>query len=155
MSKRNPWDRKRTVVLLALAIGLSRAAASSKAGISDRTLRRWCEEEAFAEAVEIAMGEGRAVYEQLIRDHGERDWRAAQAAYELIYFGGGRPKAEANAMVVISTPPPQPKELTEAEKQETLLHAAEVVRVLIEAVGQQRTLQIIANREQERRRTGL
>jgi hypothetical protein len=103
---RRPWDRQRTLVLLALATGHSRAAPSAKAGIADRTLRRWvADDEAFAEAIEVAMGEGRAVYEELLRAAGQKDWRAALAAYEVINLGGTRGnKAEATATLIVTAP---------------------------------------------------
>jgi hypothetical protein len=153
--RRKPWDRQRTTVLLALAAGLSRAAASSKAGVVDRTLRRWvAEDESFAEAVEVAMGEGRAVYEQLLREAGQKDWRAALAAYEVIYLGGRSGKAESNVAVMVTSAPPAPHQLTDEEKAATFAHAREVVRVLLGAVGPERTAEVIAKREQERRQIG-
>jgi hypothetical protein len=154
--KRSPWDRQRTLVLLALATGHSRAAASAKAGISDRTLRRWvAEDESFSEAVEVAMGEGRAVYEQLLREAGQKDWRAALAAYEVIYLGGTRGKAEAQAAaIVVTTPPPPARPLTAEETAATLVHARDAVRVLVGAVGIERAAEVIARREQQRRQIG-
>lgn len=102
---RQLWDRQRTTVLLALANGLSRAAAASRAGITDRTLRRWvADEPEFSEAVEIAMGAGRAMYEELLQAAGAKDWRAALAAYEVVYLGGMRAgKVQASAAVVVQT----------------------------------------------------
>ncbi len=153
MSGKGPsWDRQRTIVLLALAAGLSRAAASAKAGIADRTLRRWCEEESFSEAVEVAMGEGRAVYEELLKKAGEKDWRAAYAAYEAIYLGGRRrDTASASATVVFANAAPT-RELSDEEKEASFVRARDVVRILVRAVGPERTAEIIAAREQERLR---
>ena len=79
--------KQRTVVLLALAGGNSKAAAAGKAGVSPRTLRRWqADDPDFADSVDVAMGAGRALYEDLLREAGTKDWRAALAAYEAIYL---------------------------------------------------------------------
>lgn len=145
-----PWDRQRTLVLLALANGLSRAAASARAGISDRTLRRWvADDEPFAEAVEIAMGSGRAMYEELLRSAGKKDWRAALAAYEVIYLGGVR-AGKATAAVVVQqvqqTFPAQSEEVTAAQAQE-------VLALLAEAYGgdMERVARAIARNDQMKR----
>jgi hypothetical protein len=81
-------DAKRTVILLALAAGASRQAAAGKAGISERTLYRWvAAEPEFAAAVEIALGTGRAVYEELLLEAAKKDWRAAAWMLEVLFVG--------------------------------------------------------------------
>lgn len=86
--KSERWDKQRTLILLALANGLSRAAAAARAGVTYRTYARWVAAEPdFEEAVELAMGTGRAMLEELLVRHGKKDWRAALAAYEIVYLG--------------------------------------------------------------------
>jgi hypothetical protein len=82
------FDSRRTVILLALAAGASRIAASGKAGVTDRTLRRWiASEPEFADAIEVASGTGRAIYEEVLREAAAKDWRAAAWMLEALWIG--------------------------------------------------------------------
>lgn len=86
-------QRTKTVILLALAGGLSRRAAAARAGTSYRQFTRWLvADEPFAENVEIASGQGRAMFEDIIAKAAEKDWRAAAWAMEQQYLGGPRAK---------------------------------------------------------------
>jgi hypothetical protein len=134
-------DSRRTVVLLALAAGASRAAAAGKAGITDRTLRRWIVAEPdFAESVDIALGAGRAVYEELLREAAGRDWRAAAFLYEALYIGRSKtgPTEDAPPAVGLAVPERTPEEIEERRRQ--------VMLILVKALGQEGAERVLATR---------
>ena len=100
------FDKARVVVLLALAAGSSKRAAAGKAGISYRTLNRWQLEEEFGDAIEIATGQGRDVYETILREAAAKDWRAALAAYEVVYGTPTKARGVVDESVPIRHPTP-------------------------------------------------
>ncbi len=129
-------DRARVVVLLALAAGSSKRAAAGKAGIAWSTFNRWQQEEQFADAVEVATGQGRAVYEDLLRQAAEKDWRAALALYESIYLDNTKGRRVADD----GTPAAQVEalQLTDEEAAERV---AKVLTILRNALGSEEAVQ--------------
>ena len=152
MGRHDITQRKQVAVLLALAAGLSKHASAAKAGISYRQFARWqVEDDAFAEAVDAAIDQARASAEERVVAAGEKDWRAA--AWWLDYLDGvRRPKGPADLSAAPAAP--TSTELTPEQQAANLEHARAVFRVLHAAVGPERTVEVIANRLDERHRIG-
>lgn len=144
-------DRARVVVLLALAAGSSKRAAAGKAGIAWSTFCRWQQEEEFADAVEVATGQGREVYENLIRQHAEKDWRAAYALYESIYLDNakGRRGASTDDLMPVEAPDSTLAHLTEEEARSRV---AEVMTILRNALGSDEAVQKVVESNARRLR---
>ncbi len=125
-------ERVRAVVLLALAAGLSKHAAAAKACITYRSLARWqAEDDGFAEAVEVASGTGRAMYEESLVEAGKKDWRAAFAAYEAIYL---EPRADLRRNPCC--PPCRPTAREEKPIEVLIEETEAVIRVFLQASGE-------------------
>jgi hypothetical protein len=132
-------DRSRVLVLLALAAGSSRKAAAGKAGITYRTLCRWQEQEEFADAVEVATGQGRALYEEILRQAAEKDWRAALALYESIYLDQSKGRrSNADDLDRTLTPDPVLAGITDEQAAERI---AQVLTILRESLGSEEAVQ--------------
>jgi transposase len=132
-------DKARVVVLLALAAGSSKRAAAGKAGIAYRTLNRWQQEDEFADAIEVATGQGRDVYESILREAAAKDWRAALAAYEIIYEGGVRAgRRNGSADDLIHPAAPEALVVTDDEARERV---AKVLSILHDALGSREAVQ--------------
>ncbi len=133
-------DKARVVVLLALAAGSSKRAAAGKAGIAYRTLNRWQQEEEFADAIEVATSQGRDVYESILRDAAAKDWRAALAAYEIIYEGGVRSGSRKGGSGddLIHPEAPEALDFTDDEARERV---AKVLSILHDALGSREAVQ--------------
>jgi hypothetical protein len=137
-------DHRRTVVLLALAAGKSRVSAAAKASITDRTLRRWVESEPdFADAVDIALNAGRAMYEELIADAAKSDWRAAAWMLEVLHYGRAKsgPLEEPIPTSPVAGVARTPEEVEERRQKVLLL--------LVRAVGQEQAERVLARRAEE------
>ncbi len=127
-------DKTKVVYLLALSAGHSKKAAAGKAGVTYRTVCRWqAEHEGFAEAVEVASGQGRGIYEELLRQAAEKDWRAALAAYEVIYLGGVRAKGSAEQEPAPDAPAVVP--FAGVTPEQAAARADEVLAILRKAKG--------------------
>lgn len=146
--------RKQVAVLLALASGLSKHAAAAKGGIGYRQFARWqADDEMFAEAVAAAIDQARASAEERVVAAGEKDWRAA--AWWLDYLDGVRRKntpADLPATPAKSEDRPEP---TEDEREAMRVQARAVLTILIDAVGEERAVDVMAHRLEERHRTSI
>jgi hypothetical protein len=146
--------RKQVAVLLALASGLSKHAAASKGGIGYRQFARWqAEDEAFGEAVESAISQARASAEERVVAASEKDWRAA--AWWLDYLDGVRRKNTPSELIAAPAKPEERPDPTEDELAAILEHARLVHAVLIRTVGDERAVEVMAHRLEERHRTGI
>ena len=121
-------DRARVMVLLALAAGSSKRAAAGKAGIAWSTFGRWQQEEQFAEAVEVATGQGRAVYEDLLRQAAEKDWRAALALYESIYLDNAKGRRVGLPDDLGAPATAEPLRITDVEAEERVARVLSILR---------------------------
>ena len=96
------------------------------------------QEQEFAEAVEVAAGQGRAVYEDLLRQAAEKDWRAALALYESIYLDNAKGRRVSSIDDLAAPVTAEPLRITDDEAEQRV---AKVLTILRDALGSEKAVQ--------------